>query len=161
MQTRNIFLTWIGITFLFQSCSVAKFSSMPKGASEINFANFQSQVKNEKEPLLTGSTTNEYFIEINRVCNELELLDAIGQAYTANHYGFSKFNKADKAIFAERGARLNEWKSLAGIYYQINGQLNNTRFYILVNITQDITGGWKENRAKKLGLSLEKLLNKQ
>ena len=161
METRNIFLTLIGIAILFQSCSVAKFSNMPKGASEINFSKYSSHAKNEKEPLLTGSTTNEYFIEINKVCYELEILDAIGQAYNANHYGFSKFNKADKAIFAERGARLNEWKSLAGIYYQINEQLNNTRFYILVNITQDITGGWKENRAKKLGLSLEKILNKQ
>lgn len=158
----NIFFFVFSFTLLCQSCNVAKFSSMPKAASDIDFNKYSNGIKVAKEPLLTIATTNEFFVKIDRVCTELEILDVIGKAYTANHYGFSKFNKTDKAVFAERGARLNEWKSIAGVYYLIDTKTMNTQFYILVKITQDITGGWKENRAKKIGLSIEKeLINKK
>jgi hypothetical protein len=142
------------------SCSVAKFSSMPKTAMEIDFVKYENDLQNTKEPLWSSNTSNEYFFVLDKACQELELLEAVGFAFTKNNFGFSKFNKADKVVFAERGARLNDWKSIAGIYYKIDTLANKTRFYILVKITQDIIGGWKENRAKKIGLDLEKLLKK-
>jgi hypothetical protein len=155
---KSIFLFLFGFILITQSCSVAKFSSMPKTATDINFAKYESELRNTKEPFWTSKTSNEYFIEINKICKEQDILQSIGNAYSANNYGFSKFNKQDKAVFAERGMRMNEWKSIAGIYYQIDELAKKTRIYILVKITQDVTGGWKENRAKKLGLIIEKEL---
>ena len=140
----------------FISCNVARFSSMPQTAANINFTTIALVNKPAKETVYTANTKNEYFVQINTLLTEAQILDVIGKAYAANNYGFSKFNRADKVVFAERGARLNEWKSLAGIYYQIDEANNQTNLYILVKITQDITGGFKENRAKKLGLVIEK-----
>lgn len=138
------------------SCNVARFSSMPQRATDINFDKIGLVNKPIKETVYTANTKNEYFIQINNLLNEAQILEVIGKTYSANNYGFSKFNRVDKVVFAERGARLNEWKSLAGIYYQIDEVNNQTNLYILVKITQDITGGFKENRAKKLGLVIEK-----
>lgn len=158
---KSIFLFLLGFILIMQSCSVAKFSSMPKTAADINFVKYEKELQNNKEPFWTSKTSNEYFIEINKICKEQDILQSIGNAYSANNYGFSKFNKEDKVVFAERGTRLNEWKSIAGVYYQIDGIAKKTRIYILVKISQDVTGGWKENRAKKLGQIIEKELSTQ
>jgi hypothetical protein len=158
---RSFFLSLYVLILMLQSCSVAKFSSMPKTAADINFVKYESELQNTKEPFWTSKTSNEYFIEINKICKEQDILQSIGNAYSANNYGFSKFNKEDKAVFAERGMRMNEWKSIAGVYYLIDEIAKKTRIYILVKITQDVTGGWKENRAKKLGQIIEKELSTQ
>ena len=54
--------------------------------------------------------------------------------------------------------RANEWQSYTGVYYKIDENLENTRIYIQVRITQDFTGGRDENRAEKIGLIIEKEL---
>jgi hypothetical protein len=144
------FKLFIVLSFALQSCLVAKFSSMPKTSADINFVRYEKESQNTKEPFWDSKTSNEYFIKINKVYAELDILQAIGVAYSNNNFGFSKFNKADKVVFAERGMRMNDWKSLAGVYYNIDEIEKETKIYVLVKITQDVIGGWKENRAKKL-----------
>jgi hypothetical protein len=56
---------------------------------------------------------------------------------------------SEKVIIAKRGLKLNEWNSVAGIYYKLN--TNSTDIYIKAEITQDITGGWTDHRAKTIG----------
>jgi len=55
--------------------------------------------------------------------------------------------------------RANEWNSFAAIYYQADEQAGKTKIFILVKITQDATGGRRENRAQKIGAIIEKELS--
>ncbi len=50
--------------------------------------------------------------------------------------------------------RANEWNSITGVYYHIENA--KIQVYLTTKITQDVTGGWRENRAKKIGVLIEK-----
>lgn len=47
----------------------------------------------------------------------------------------------------------NEWSSITAVYYKI--QADKIQVYLNTKITQDITGGWRENRASKIGRLIE------
>ena len=146
------------VIIISQSCTVAKLSSLPKSSNEIDFNKYSIELANAKEPFWTSKTSNEYYFEKPKLYAEEDLFKAMDKAFTANNYVVVKFYKTEKTIFAERGMRANEWKSIAGIYYQTDEKTEKTKIYIQVKITQDITGGWKENRAKKIGVIIEKEL---
>ena len=146
------------VLLFVQGCSVAKLSSLPKSSNEIDFNKYSFELVNAKEPFWISKTSNEYYFEKPKLYAEEDIFKAIDKAFTANNYVVVKFYKTEKTIFAERGMRANEWKSIAGVYYQIDEKAEKTKVYIQVKITQDISGGWKENRAKKVGVIIEKEL---
>lgn len=53
----------------------------------------------------------------------------------------------------------NEWNSITGVYYKVDLNKQKLQVYINTKITQDITGGWSENRAKKVGLIIETMID--
>ena len=53
----------------------------------------------------------------------------------------------------------NEWSSITAVFYKI--QKSKIQVYLKTKISQDITGGWRENRAMKVGQLIEKNLNIQ
>lgn len=145
-------------TILVQSCSVAKISSLPQSSNEIDFAKYSVELNKSKQAFWTSKTSNEYYIEKNTVYSEADILRIITYAVEINNYTIAKYSKIEKVVFAKRGMRANEWKSIAGIFYQIDENERKTKIYIQVKITQDITGGWRENRAQKIGVLIEEKL---
>jgi len=72
-----------------------------------------------------------------------------------NDYRLKSTDSVNRVILGYRGLRADEWKSLVGIYYIADRQLNNTQILIQVRITQDITGGWNNNRAQEVGATMD------
>ena len=139
------------VTICFCICSgcasVARISDFQKTSEALDFnklaqANYESQ-----SGLWNLQTEYEYFVEVLNT-EEDELFKAINEALINSGYEITFSNKKDRTIIGERGLRLNEWYSITGIYYRNHTGLFQVFFKNA--ITQDITGGWRENRARKL-----------
>jgi hypothetical protein len=146
------------IVSLTQSCTVAKLNSLPKSASSIDFNKCPIEKETNKGKRRTSKTVNEYCILKTKACLEEDVLKAIEKALKLQGFSLVKLDKKEKIVFAQRDLRANEWQSYTGVYYKIDENLENTRIYIQVRITQDFTGGRDENRAEKIGLIIEKEL---
>lgn len=96
-------------------------------------------------------TAYEYYLEVEAI-GEDELFAALLEALIRNGYEVRYSDKKVRTVIGERGLRMNEWKSITGIYYNIK----NDAFQVFIKnaITQDVTGGWRENRAKKVATVL-------
>ena len=53
------------------------------------------------------------------------------------------------ATLAERGMQENECKSVIGVYFKANN--SGFDIYVRCTISQDFTGGWRDDRAEKIG----------
>lgn len=157
------FLLILIATNLFSCLSLAKISDFPNSSEEIDFEHYSKLNQNsdtEKERQRTNETTNEHYLSTDRAIKKDSLIHVIIQALNAEGYKrVLKNDSANNCIVAKRGLKANEWSSLTGVYFKINEQNNNTQIYINTKITQDYTGGWKENRAEKIGNILKKLIN--
>ena len=140
------------IFFLLVGCSVAKLTDLPKSAAEVDFDNL-SRINEQSSPFWTSKTSSEYYLELPKTTDSL-LYKAILSSFVANGYQKKYLNIANRSYLAERGRRANEWSTLTCVYYKINDE--NTQIYVKSQITQDITGGWRENRAKKVAERIEK-----
>ena len=144
--------------FLVQSCTVAKLSSLPKSSNDIDFDKCLGTLEKPSGKLRTSKTVNEYCFEIAKIYTEDAVIKAIEKRIKYSDYSVINFSTIGRVVYADRGLRTNEWKSIVGVYYWIDEQAGKTKVYIQVRITQDITGGWNENRAKKVGSIIEKEL---
>ena len=157
--TLKILVLLIMLTILYSCFSVAKMSSFPKASSEINFNKYSTEYQEKKDPFWTSKTSNEYYLERNKVMTEKELTDIIQYALRENGYKIYSINLDNDNVFGERGMQANEWNSITGIYYKIDLNKQKVQIYITTKITQDITGGWRENRAKKVGQTIENMID--
>jgi hypothetical protein len=156
---RHFFLATISI-FLLQGClSVARISDFPTTSSNINFDNYSKEKSEKKDPFWTLETSTEYYIETQKLINNDVLINLISQSLKDNGYVIFVSDKNNNYVIGKRGLRANEWNTRTGVYYRNDISKNKTQIYINSRITQDITGGWKDNRAKKVGLVLENLIN--
>jgi hypothetical protein len=161
----NILKTFVPLTMflvILNSClSVAKISNFPKASNEINFDKYSTEYKEKKSSFLTSDTTNEYYFERNKLISEKELTDIIQFALKENGYSIYSSSFENDNIFGKRGLHANEWNSITGVYYKIELNIQKVQIYINTKITQDLTGGWGENRAKKIGLIIEAIIDKR
>jgi hypothetical protein len=138
--------------FLCASCAgVAKMSAFSQTAETFDFDKLAQQNYESKDAMWNQQTEYEYFIEIERITED-ELFKQIIDALVKSGYDISYENKQNRAIIGERGLRLNEWNSIIGVYYKQREDF--FQVFIKNAITQDITGGWRENRAKKVAMVL-------
>lgn len=154
------FLAIIVLIPLLNSClSIAKISDLPSGSKEIDFDRYSAEYKEQKDPFWTAATSNEYYFERDKVITEKDLKDIILGALSKKGYAINKVDLENNYIRGRRGMQANEWNSITGIYYQLDINNKKIRVYIITKITQDFTGGWKENRARKLGEIIESNLD--
>ena len=143
----------------FTSClSVAKISSFSETSDGINFDYVSSKQLDKNESAWTSKTSNEYYFETNKVIEKNILFDSMIESLKNEGYTIKSAKRDNNCVIGERGLRANEWKSIIGIYFKNDYIRNKTQVYLLCKITQDITGGWKENRAKKVGVKLENMI---
>ena len=50
---------------------------------------------------------------------------------------------------------------MTGVYWKEKESTKKIQLYIITKITQDITGGWTENRAQKIGKLIEIQIDQQ
>jgi hypothetical protein len=144
----------IVILSLLNCVSVASLERFPKSTSQINFGELENIKFEDKEGIWNLKTDYECLLIVN---NQLADVEAQTEnALLKTGYKIKVKDKSEKLIIGERGMRPNEWNSITGIYYKPKN--DTVIIYIKNEITQDITGGWKENRAKEIGKLLCKNL---
>jgi hypothetical protein len=159
-NTFKTFIPFIMLTTTLYGClSVAKISSFPKASAEINFDRYSTEYQEKKDPFWTSKTSNEYYFERNKIVSEKELTDIIQNALREKGYSIYSVSLDNDNVFGKRGMYANEWNSISGVYYKIDLNKQRLQIYINTKITQDITGGWSENRAKKVGLIIETMID--
>lgn len=151
---RYIFLF---ITIFCLGCvTSSKVGYLPKSSSEINFDQI-SAVNDNKSKLWTNETLSEFYIEIP-VTDESSLFEGINQSFLKNGYKKGRLDVANQTFSAERGIRANEWATFTRVFYKINS--TNTQLYVQSEIAQDGTGGWRDNRAKKVAIGVAEYFSK-
>ena len=145
---RNIFSIFL-ITVFLQSClSTAHLSDFSQTARGFDFAKIAAAKNTSPDKSWNSKTGFEYYIKAN-VSEDSVIIKAITGAMMSEGFSIKLLDKTNCAILGERGLRANEWNSVAGVYYRKNE--NSYEMYINCKITQDFTGGLREDRAKKIG----------
>ncbi len=138
------------IMLLISGCtSVAKVENFESDISKINFDQIEESHDSSSGDIWTWKGKNEYFFYVSNI-EATELSQQLILTLEKNGYSVVKKSNDGSAIIGKRGLRANEWNSVAGIYF--TPKSGEYRVYIKVEITQDITGGWNENRARKIGM---------
>ena len=142
----------IFLSILFINCiSTARVSDFPLNSNSIDFDKYSKEFTVNKTPFWTLNTSNEYYIEREIHISEDLLVANIEKALKLNNYSITSKSKETRCFIGKRGMKANEWNSITGIYYKLENQNTLAKIYIRTKITQDITGGWRENRAMKVG----------
>ncbi len=136
------------VSFLNSCMNIAKPSHFKTRSSDIDFENVISSKSIDQDRKWNSKTNFEYYLQI-RADNQYKIVLDITTSLKDNGYSNIHADTVNNFICAKKGRTLNEWNSLTGIYYRI--QPTFTDIYIKTEITQDITGGWRDNRAESIG----------
>jgi len=156
-HSRLLFLMLICLCIFTGCAGIARISEFPQTSETIDFDKLAQANYESKDAFWNLQTEYEYFVEVEKT-EEDELYKAITDALVNSGYVVSYSNKQNRVIIGERGFRLNEWKSITGVYYR--GRDGLFQVFFRNAITQDITGGWRQNRARKVAALLCKSLSK-
>jgi len=151
MKQTSLILSALAMTIIFGCASTARLSDFQKSPKEIDFNKIANSRKTDEDKSWNSKTGFEYYI-LTGTSGDSIIVQAINNAFKKNGYTIKYSDTDNGAILAERGLQANEWKSVAGVYYQKNG--DGFEMYVRCKITQDITGGWREDRAKQIGESI-------
>lgn len=153
-QLSAILLTSI---ILMGCLSTAKISNFSQTSSTIDFEKLSKEFELTKTPFWTSKTSNEYYFEKESVIDETKLIEIINSALRSYNYSIKVSDIENNCVIGKRGMVANEWGSITAVYYKIES--NKIQVYLNTEITQDITGGWRENRALKVGQLIETKLS--
>ena len=145
------------LTISIQSCmTTAQLSDFSRTSDGLDFNEIAISKNDTTDAEWNGRTEFEYYIKTVVTVDSL-IIKAIKSGLNSEKFSIKLNSKNNCTILGERGMTFNEYNSIAGVYYQINSA--SSEIYINCKITQDMTGGWREDRAKKIGLKICKLLN--
>lgn len=130
---------------------------MPTSSGQIDFESLQN-VNNQKQALWNNETISEYYLKLP-VVNDSILDAAVYTSFKFNGYKNVLFNSEGNYYMAKRGIRMNEWGTVTNVYLRSKDEY--LELYIRSEISQDNTGGWRENRAKKVALKIQETLEQR
>ena len=152
-------ITILLTSILIISCvSSAKLSDFSQSSSSIDFDKLSKEFTLKKEPFWTLNTSNEYYFEKETNVDEAKLVESIKNSLKSYNYRIAISNSESKCIIGKRGMVANEWNSITAVYYKITP--NRLQVYLNTKISQDVTGGWRENRAMKVGQRIQEMNSK-
>lgn len=154
---RFVFALVIYIFAVTGCAGVARMSDFPRTAESVNFDELSKENYDSKDAVWNQRTEYEYFVDVEKT-DENELFKSITSALISSGYTVSYSDIQHQVVIGERGLRLNEWKSITGVYYRATPGLSQVFFRNA--ITQDITGGWRGNRAREVAKSFCTILMK-
>jgi len=143
---------WLFLLVLITGCvSTARVSDFSKTADGLDFERLSERDYDRKDAIWNQKTGYEYFIKLERLTED-ELVGGITRALKKLGYDIRYSDKQGRTIIGERGLRANEWSSVVGVYYRQTGE----SYYVYIRnvITQDVTGGWRDNRAQKVAQAI-------
>jgi len=147
-------ILFIIMTLILSSClSTAKLSDLPKTADDINFDAYAKGTTENAKGIWTFKTSTEYYLETSIPMTRETVIKIIQQALYMRNYKVNPVNTAENRITASHGMSVNEWAYVTGVYFKISPE--KVQMYIRTKITQDITGGAKNNLSEKLGMIIE------
>ena len=148
------------LSLLILGClSTARISDFSDTAANIDFDSLSREYKQSKTSSWTLETSDEYYFEKGYSFEEIKLLEAIKFAFAKNNYSVDFSKGENKCVIGRRGLGANEWGAITAVYYKI--QSNKSQVYVKTKISQDVVGGWQENRAMKVGKMIEIYLVRQ
>jgi hypothetical protein len=152
MKRFQSFFSLLPLLFLAGGCvSEARLSDFQTTSKGIDFDALSQRDYDSKTAVWTEKSGYEYYLEVKKI-SETDLINGITAALKDLHYVIKTSNPAEKVIVARRGIEANEWASVVGVYFQPKG--DRYQVYIRNKITQDFTGGWRDNRAKKIAMAI-------
>ncbi len=149
-------IKYIGVLIIITSLGCVSTAKLTDFPASIDFDKYSKELKRSKTPFWTLKSSSEYYFERPAQISEDELVEIIVKSLLAKGYRIQAKDKINKRIIGKRGIRPNEWNSITGVYYKITN--STVHVYLSTKITQDVTGGWRENRAEKIGVLIEQLL---
>jgi hypothetical protein len=154
----KLILILIILTSMTSCLSTVKFSAFPKSSTEVDF-NKYSEFYDLESVYWTSENANEYYFERDTLISAKELTGYIKVSLLALGYSITSDDYTDDYIRGSRELTAKEWGTVTAVYYKLDYDKNKIQVYILTQITQDITGGQAENRAKTVGKAIEKLID--
>lgn len=153
----KLYTITILIAVLVTGCiSRAKLSAFDQSANTIDFEKLSKEFKQTTTPFLTYKTTNEYYFEIAKNIEETKIIEVIKMSLSKYKYKLAFSNVENKCIIGKRGIKANEWKSITAVYYKTS--IDKIQIYLNTKISQDFTGGIRQNRAMEVGKLIEQIL---
>ncbi len=137
----------IAAVLLGACTSVANLKDLPPSSAEIDFDDAATRSNDDDDASWNTKGSADYLALVESESTE-QLIALIVEALQDNGYTLLKTDRSNGVVFAERGMRVNEYESVAGVYFETAS--GAFAVYARVDITQGITGGWKENRAKQI-----------
>jgi hypothetical protein len=139
---------------ILPSClSTARLSDLPKSADDINFDAYAKGETQNARGIWTFKTSNEYYLETSVPVTQETIIKMIRQALLVRNYKLNTISVEATRVTASHGMSVNEWAYVTGVYFKRSPE--KMRIYIRTKITQDITGGAKNNLSEKLGMIIE------
>jgi hypothetical protein len=146
---RLSYIHLITLMLILSSClGTARLSDLPKTADEINFDAYAKGVA-KSGGVWTFKTSTEYYLETSTPLTQDTLITIIRQALISRKYTIHSDTPDKGYITASHAMTANEYYYVTGVYYKLSP--GKTQLYIRTKITQDITGGAKNNLSEKLG----------
>ncbi|HEX9510097.1 MAG TPA: hypothetical protein VF939_06415 [Puia sp.] len=154
---RFSYIPLIIMTIILPSClSTARLSDLPKTAGEINFDAYAKGLTEKSGAVWTFKTSSEYYLETSIPVPQDTLIKMIQRAFILRKYIINSANPDGACITGSHGMTVNEWAYVTGVYYKLSP--GKIQMYIRTKITQDITGGAKNNLSEKLGMIIASLI---
>ncbi len=136
------------IAVLLGACaSVADLKDFPASSAEIDFDDVSAR-KNSIDDASASTESSADHLAVAESESTERRIALIAEALQDNGYTLVKTDRSNGVVFAERGLRANEYGSVAGVYFEAAS--GACAVYARVDITQGLTGGWKENRARQI-----------
>ena len=139
------------LAFFFISClHKVSIHNFPQSKSQINYEKVKSEQNFRNMDLRFGSKQEFYFSGTFNNSEEY-LINLIKEVVKNEGFKIKKSDIQQDFLIFEKGLSLEAWKSIIGIYYNINESTNSLEVYLLYQMTQDITGSFDVNFAEIRG----------
>ncbi|MCA9604151.1 MAG: hypothetical protein H6748_18665 [Spirochaetaceae bacterium] len=131
---------------------VARLSDLPASANDVDFAAHDGPQTPARRELRDGRPGQSFVVQSLAPLDGAALAEHAADTLREAGYEVVRQESEAGVVLAERGLRMNEWGSVTGVYFRPQAQ----HWWILVDvrITQDVTGSWREDRARKLATTL-------
>ena len=151
MRLCLIVITALSLSSCLHKVSVGMF---PSSKSEIDYAKINENQINRNSNLKFGSKQEYCFISEYKGSEEL-LTDIITTNVANQGFKLNVSNLKEDFILFKKGFSPEAWKSMLGVYYDINNDTEKVEIYLLYQMTQDITGSFDFNYSEAIGQTIQ------
>lgn len=126
--------------------NIARVESLPRAAADVRFDDI-AKAGARQDGGWNLQTDYEHYFEVDGTAVD-SVHAAVLEALKRSRYTVVRDDKAAGVVQGERGLTMGEWNAVAGVYWRQAAGL--VQVYVRTEITQDVLGSWRENRAKAI-----------